>query len=250
MDNYEKQKSCPTGTFPYTIKAGDTFYKLSIRFNVPLDAILRANPGVDPNNLQIGQVVCIPLKSAPPVPPVPPCPGGFYYTIKAGDTFYKLSIRFNVPLDAILRANPGVDPNNLQIGQVVCIPSRPAPPIPPVPPCPGGFYYTIKAGDTLYSIAQMFNVSVQELMAANPGVDPNNLQIGQVICVPSRPVPPCPGGFYYTIKAGDTFYSIAQMFNVSVQELMAANPGVDPNNLQIGQVICVPRSIPWPWPRG
>ena len=132
LDNYEKQKSCPTGTFPYTIKAGDTFYKLSIRFNVPLDAILRANPGVDPNNLQIGQVVCIP--------------------------------------------------------------SRPTPPIPPVPPCPGGFYYTIKAGDTLYSIAQMFNVSVQELMAANPGVDPNNLQIGQVICVP-RSIPwPWPRG--------------------------------------------------------
>ena len=241
LENYEKQKSCPTGTFPYTIKAGDTFYKLSIRFNVPLDAILRANPGVDPNNLQIGQVVCIPSS---PTPPIPPCPGGFYYTIKAGDTLYSIGQMFNVSVQALIAANPGIDPNNLQIGQVICIPVR------PVPPCPGGFYYTIRPGDTLYSIGQMFNVSVQALIAANPGIDPNNLQIGQVICIPVRPVPPCPGGFYYTIRPGDTLYSIGQMFNVSVQALIAANPGIDPNNLQIGQVICIPRPRPWPCPRG
>ena len=243
MDHYRSQRSCPVGSFPYTIKSGDTLYFLAQRYNTTVEAIMAINPGINPNNLQIGQVICIPGTTPQPVPP---CPNGFYYTIKSGDTFYKLSIQFNVPLDAILRANPGVDPYNLQIGQVVCIP-RAMPPTPPVPPCPGGFYYTIRAGDTLYNIGLMFNVTVQELIVANPGIDPNNLQIGQVICIPMpRPVPPCPGGFYYRIKAGDTLYTIGQMFNVTVQELIAANPGIDPNNLQIGQIICIPRIQPVP----
>ncbi|WP_234978633.1 muramidase family protein [Anaerosalibacter sp. Marseille-P3206] len=245
MNYYRSQKYCPVGSFPYTIKSGDTLYLLAQRYNTTVEAIMAINPGIDPYNLQIGQVICIPSVSPQPLPP---CPNGFYYTIKSGDTFYKLSIQFNVPLEAILRANPGVDPYNLQIGQVVCIPrAQPVPPTPPVPPCPGGFYYTVRAGDTLYSIGLMYNVTVQQLIAANPGIDPNNLQIGQIICIPmQKPVPPCPGGFYYTIKAGDTLYSIARMFNITVQEIIAANPGIDPNNLQIGQIICIPRIQPIP----
>ncbi len=87
-------------------------------------------------------------------------------------------------------------------------------------------------------------------MRANPGVDPNNLQIGQIICIPRAmpPVPPCPYGFYYTVQPGDTFYKLSQRFGVSVEALMRANPGVDPNNLQIGQIICIPRAMPpWSW---
>ncbi|HBG23091.1 MAG: LysM domain-containing protein [Syntrophaceticus sp.] len=213
---------CPGGTL-YTIQAGDTFFLLSQRFNVPLDAILAANPGVDPQNLQIGQIVCIP--SAPPSP----CPG-FFYVIQAGDTFFLLSQRFNVPLDAILAANPGVDPNNLQIGQRVCIPTG-------VPVCPG-FFYVIQAGDTFFLLSQRFNVPVAAIQAANPGVDPNNLQIGQRICIPAGG-PECPG-FFYVIQAGDTLFQLSQRFNVPLDDILAANPGIDPQRLQIGQVICIP----------
>ncbi|MBU5440053.1 LysM domain-containing protein [Tissierella sp. MSJ-40] len=165
----------------------------------------------------------------------PPCPNGFLYTIRAGDTLFALSQRFNVSVQAIINANPGIDPNNLQIGQVICIP-RMAP-----PPCPNGFLYTIRAGDTLFALSQRFNVSVQAIINANPGIDPNNLQIGQVICIPRMAPPPCPNGFLYTIRAGDTLFALSQRFNVSVQAIINANPGIDPNNLQIGQVICIPR---------
>ncbi|MBZ2175827.1 LysM domain-containing protein [Schnuerera sp. xch1] len=170
---------------------------------------------------------------------MPPCPNGFYYTIRAGDTFFMLAQRFNVSVQSIINANPGVDPENLQIGQVICIPRKKH----PMPPCPNGFYYTIRAGDTLFMLAQRFNVSVQSIINANPGIDPENLQIGQVICIPRgmHPMPPCPNGFYYTIRAGDTLFMLAQRFNVSIQSIINANPGIDPENLQIGQVICIPR---------
>jgi len=175
-------KKCPAGSFPYTIKKGDTLYLLAIRFNTTVDAIMKLNPGIDPENLQIGQVICIPEQKVSPTPP--PCHNGFYYTIQQGDTIFFLSQRFGVSVEAILNANPGIDPNNLMIGQVICIP-KPYMPQPELPHC-HGVYYTVKPGDTFYLLAQRFCVSVYELMSANPGVDPNNLMVGQVLCIPKK----------------------------------------------------------------
>ncbi|WP_246579258.1 LysM peptidoglycan-binding domain-containing protein [Alkaliphilus flagellatus] len=227
---------CPAGTTPYTIRSGDTFFLLAQRFNTTVEAIQRANPGVDPNNLQIGQVICM-----PGIPPTPGCPAGTTpYTIRSGDTFFLLAQRFNTTVEAIQRANPGVDPNNLQIGQVICMPGTP-----PTPGCPAGTTpYTIRSGDTFFLLAQRFNTTVEAIQRANPGVNPNNLQIGQVICMPGDTTPPpsgCPTGTTsYTIRSGDTFFLLAQRFNTTVEAIQRANPGVNPNNLQIGQRICIP----------
>lgn len=88
------------------------------RFNVSLDDLLGANPGVDPDRLFAGQVVCIPL-AAPPVT----CPAGtFTYTIQAGDTLFALARRFNTTVGSIVDLNPGIDPKALLIGQRICIP--------------------------------------------------------------------------------------------------------------------------------
>ena len=178
MDRYRAYQQCPQGSFLYTIRPGDTLYVLAQRYNTTVEAIMKLNPGIDPNRLQIGQRICIP---EPGVPPLPPCTNGFYYTIAAGDTLYLLAQKFNVTVNAIIAANPGIDPNNLRIGQTICIPR----PVTPTPPCPNGFYYSVRAGDTIYFIAQRYNVSVQSIINANPGINPNNLQIGQILCIPT-----------------------------------------------------------------
>ncbi len=163
------------------------------------------------------------------------CPGGTLYTIRAGDAYYNLAARFRVTVAALQAANPGVNPNNLVIGQTICIP------VPPVSgTCPGGFLYTVLAGETLYGIARRYGVVVQALIAANPGINPQALQVGQRICIPAGPSPqPCPGRLY-TIQAGDTFIGMARRFGYTIDALLAANPGVDPDRLAIGQAICLP----------
>jgi spore coat assembly protein SafA len=96
----------------------------------------------------------------------------------------------------------------------------------------------------MFSIAQMFGVSLESLIAANPHItDPDVLFPGDVLCVPSREPVTCPPGFKgrYTVQPGDTMFSIAQMFGVSLEALIAANPQItDPNILFPGDVLCVP----------
>lgn len=103
--------------------------------------------------------------------------------------------------------------------------------------CPQGYYpYTIQSGDTIISIALRLDKSVSEIMLANPNIDPYNLRIGQVICIPACP----PNHRPIIIQQGDTLYQISQTYGVTIESIIKANPSVDPNYLRIGQRICIP----------
>jgi LysM repeat protein len=219
----------------YTVAAGDTLSAIARRNNVTVTAILAANPQItNPNVLTVGQRICIPGAVTPPGPG--PCTGT-QYTIAAGDTLFALASRYGVTVDAILAANPGLDPNSLQVGRIICIPTT----APPPTTCPG-FTYTIKAGDTLYALARQYGTTIAEIRRYNPGVDPASLVVGQRICIPV-PAPPGPGpcqGTQYTIVAGDTLFALAQRYGTTVAEIQRANPGITPESLRVGQIICIP----------
>lgn len=115
--------------------------------------------------------------------------------------------------------------------------------------CIGGTIYVVRPGDTMFRIANQFNISLQTLIQANPQIsNPNVLFIGQRICIPGVPVPPpppptpfCPDGIVYVVQRGDSLFTIARRFGVTLERLIAANPQIaDPNVLEIGQRICVP----------
>ncbi|MDK2820282.1 MAG: hypothetical protein PWP31_247 [Clostridia bacterium] len=53
-----------------------------------------------------------------------------------------------------------------------------------LPPCPSSLYWEVAPGDTLYTIAQATGTTVERLIELNPHIDPNNLQVGQNICLP------------------------------------------------------------------
>jgi LysM repeat protein len=106
---------------------------------------------------------------------------------------------------------------------------------------PCGNYHVIKTGDTLYKLSQIYNVSVDAIIEANPGINPNMLMIGQIICIPIAPKEECPNGTMpYIIKEGDTLYLIAKKNNIPLSLLIKANPNINPNNLIIGEILCIP----------
>lgn len=97
--------------------------------------------------------------------------------------------------------------------------------------------YVVKQGDTIYKIAQMFNVSAEKIIADNELTNPNNLVVGQTIVILTNGA----NGTTHTVVSGDTLFSIAKQYGVSLSSLMQANPQItNPLNLQIGSIVTVP----------
>ena len=106
--------------------------------------------------------------------PAPDAGGSFAYTVKSGDTLWLLANRFGTSVDAIKRLN-GLTSDNLQIGQVLRIPSEQS---------SDYFNYTVKSGDTLWLLANRFGTTVDAIKRQN-GLTGDNLQIGQVLRIPA-----------------------------------------------------------------
>jgi LysM repeat protein len=194
----------------YTVQPGDTLGRIATRFGVSVQAIMSANGLTNPNLIFVGQRLTIPTGSSAPAPTQPPsgppAGGTTVYTVQPGDWLARIASRFGVSVQAIINANPGINPNRIFVGQQIIIPgggggSQPtAPPATPPPgtatppPSGGGQVYIVQRGDTLARIAARFGVSVQAIMSANGMTNPNLIFVGQRLTIPgsggSQPVPP------------------------------------------------------------
>lgn len=100
----------------------------------------------------------------------------------------------------------------------------------------GSNYYTVKSGDSLWSIAKKFNTSVDELKSLN-NLKSNLLSIGETLAIPSKEFSVDVGNTY-TVKSGDSLWSIAQKYNTTVNNLKSLNNLIT-DKLSIGQKLKV-----------
>lgn len=110
--------------------------------------------------------------------------------------------------------------------------------------------YTVAKGDTLYSLSKRYNITIEELAAANPALI-EGLKAGSNIKIPhksetkdkSKKRAKKPKRLFrsYTVSQGDTMYSIARLFEVSVSALIADNADIDPAHIKVGDVIYIRR---------
>lgn len=130
---------------------------------------------------------------------------------------------------------------------------QPTPEVTPPPADPGATSvpagtttYTVVAGDTLFNIGLAFGLTVDELVAANNLTNPNDLEVGQQLTIPTpgtvtiSPTAAVTGEQTYTVQPGDTLFKIGQRFGFTVDELDIYNDLLDPNDLDVGQVILIP----------
>lgn len=103
-------------------------------------------------------------------------------------------------------------------------------------PVEGGNYYTVKSGDSLWSIAKKYNVSVSDLKEAN-GLTSSMLSIGDVLKIPV--IEEEFKENIYIVKSGDSLYKIAQNYDTTVSEIMKLN-NLTSTLLSIGQMLQIP----------
>ena len=113
--------NCPAGSLPYTIRAGDTLYRIAAFYNTTVERLLEVNPQIDENNLRIGSVLCVPL----PLQYYPACSTTNYYVVQNGDSISSISAQFGVTEQQLLYSNMGIDESNLYPGMILCIPIAP-----------------------------------------------------------------------------------------------------------------------------
>ena len=97
-------------------------------------------------------------------------------------------------------------------------------------------YYVVKSGDTLYSIARNYGVTVNALKSAN-NLESNNLTIGMRLVIPTDVVTPNDSNIYI-VQPGDSLYKIANLYGMTVSELKTLN-NLTSNLLSIGQQLKV-----------
>jgi LysM repeat protein len=107
---------------------------------------------------------------------------------------------------------------------------------PPVTPPPGGSTHTVRAGETLYGIAQMYGTTVAILQQLNNMGTSTTIHVGQVLILPGG----SGGNGTHTVRAGETLFGIAQMYGTTVAILQQLNNMGTSTTLQIGQVLRLP----------
>lgn len=155
---------------------------------------------------------------------------GAMYIVKKGDTLYSLSKKFDTSVK-ILQEGNSLQGDKIQYGQKLYIPVTD-------PENEAGMY-KVKKGDTLYSIAKKYGVTVKDLLKENRLLK-ETIYVGQELVVPAHYHQA--GKDVYTVNPGDTVWSISKRFGISPKELKAAN-NLQEDMVMIGQKLLIPGEI-------
>ena len=198
----------------YIVKSGDTLYSIANKYGMSVQELKDLNKLTN-NTLSIGQQLVVSEANAGTLDT---------YTVKAGDTLYSIANKYGLTVSELKQLN-NLTSDILSIGQVLNI-SNSNTSLP-------SNTYIVKSGDSLYSIAKKYGITVDALKSAN-GKTSNLLSIGEILVIP-----PTTTTRTYTVKAGDSLWKIATNYGVSVNALKQAN-GLSSDLLSIGQVLVIP----------
>lgn len=203
----------------YVVEKGDTLYAISKRFNIPVEVLKKIN-NLENNILQIGQTIY--LEDIDNIEENS-------YIVKKNDTLWSIAQKYNTTTQKLKEWNNLVD-DNLKIGQALLVSN---------PDIKEDIniketIYTVEKGDSLWKIAQKYNISVKELIEKNNLTD-LTIQIGQKLLIPIQEDKTISNNTY-TVKKGDTLWSVAKNNNITVNELKEKN-NLNNNLLKIGQVL-------------
>ena len=206
----------------YVVKAGDTLYGIARKYGVSVDE-LKVQNNLTSNTLTIGMTLVIPEVESVDTP------DENIYVVKSGDTLYSIANKYGMTVNELKNLN-NLTSDILSIGQQLTVKNESASTLDT---------YTVKSGDTLYSIANKYGMSVSDLKSLN-NLTSDILSIGQVLKVSNSDNngSSSPSNTY-VVKLGDTLYSIARKYGISVDELKSAN-GKSSNLLTIGEELIIP----------
>lgn len=166
------------------------------------------------------------------------------------ETLYSIARKYNASVEDLKKENPSAV-TALQVGQVLKVPTTEK--VATTTTATTNQVHKVQSGETLYSIATKYQVSVDELKKANAGLT-SSLKVGQEITIPGKGTSTTSSTttpttttaattsakiVEHTVQSGQTLYSIARQYNVSVDDIKKVNTGMS-SDLKVGQIVKVP----------
>ena len=201
----------------YTVKKGDSLWKIANKYNTTVEKLKSAN-NLKTNTLSVGQKLVIPSISVSPEV-------SDTYIVQKGDSLWSIANKFNMTVSELKNLN-NLTNNLLSIGQVLKIKDSFN---------NGKTTYTVQKGDSLWVIANKYGITTEELKSYN-NLKSNLLSIGQVLKIPQEKTST---ENIYTVKKGDSLWTIANRYNTTVEKIKVLN-NLTSNLLSIGQQLKIP----------
>ena len=213
----------------YIVKRGDTLYSIARDNNISVAELKKIN-NITNNTIYIGQELYLKNK----IVEEEPNENDDIYVVKKGDTLYSISKKLNISINTLKALNK-LNTNEIYVGQQLILSNDKNTEEYDV--------YTVKKGDSLWSISQKYNISVKELIELN-NLNNLTLQINQKLKVPKTIIiePEENDTEIYIVEKNDTLWSISRKFNISVNELKELN-NLTNNLLSIGQELKIKRTL-------
>lgn len=212
------------------VQKGDSLWSIANANNTTVDELANLNDLAN-NTIYVGQVLQIPSsgdgnQNIPSTDTV--------YVVQRGDTLYSIAQKYNTTVGAI-RSKNNLTSDTLSVGQILTIPGDIESTGEEDVTEDTTTTYVVKRGDSLYTIASTYGVTVDELKNAN-GIVGDIITVGQVLTVPSGN---SNTSNLYVVQRGDSLWSIANRFGVSVNALRMIN-NLTSDVLSIGQTLIIP----------
>ena len=244
----------------YVVKRGDSFYLIAHKLGVPLRDLLAANRDIHPARLMVGDVLCVPREEddSPQTGGLggsgttqttqntgtTPSTGTTQTTQATGTapstgTTQTTQVTGTVQATGTTQATGATQATGTtQAVQPTCMTGQIAPDT--TLSCTEDEQWTVQKGQTVSDLQLRGLVSRHTLETANPGVDFENLRVGQSVCIPKDNVP-CELPETYTLAATETLEAVAMRFNLPVASLLRANPCLAPQDFEGGVTVILPR---------
>lgn len=232
----------------HTVQAKETVYGISKQYGVSQEELYKANPKIEKNGIHPGDLIVIPGKGTTTTKPtetntqtttsnVKTSDDNYQYiTIEPKETVYNLTKKYKISEETLNSLNPQIKERGLEVGDVIKLPKDVTNKVFSVPKGT----HLIKKGETLYTLAKQYNVSVDDLYAENPALQ-TGVKEGMVITIPKKSgsVVIEENTINYVVQNGDSAYGILEKYNTNLDELLRLNPDLI-NGLKAGMTLKIP----------
>lgn len=238
---------CYSQQVRHTVQPKETLYGITKKYLISLEELQKLNPFLKERGLQPGDELIISSKQANNQKIVEEklivsqkekssnnSTDFEYITIKPKETLYNLTKSYNIGEAALKSLNPNLS-EGLKEGDIIRVPKSNK-------TNPKGTHL-VKSKETVFSIAKQYNLSTDDLYAANKSLQESSLEVGSYITIPEKKLVQKTedGNFYHQVKPKETIYGIVTTYDVTLEDLILQNPSLK-DGLKEGMELKIPVS--------